>query len=37
MLGRDLDQWHQHTDYWGHVGGFRGDVWPPGINFLFLH
>ena len=24
----DLDQWHQHTDYWGHVGiyGFRGDV-----------
>ena len=27
---RDVDpaQWHQHTDYWGHVGmyGFRGDV-----------
>jgi len=27
---RDVDpsDWHQHTDYWGHVGmyGFRGDV-----------
>ena len=27
---RDVDpaQWHEHTDYWGHVGmyGFRGDV-----------
>ena len=27
---RDVEpsQWHQHTDYWGHVGmyGFRGDV-----------
>ena len=27
---RDVNpqQWHQHTDYWGHVGmyGFRGDV-----------
>jgi 3-deoxy-manno-octulosonate cytidylyltransferase (CMP-KDO synthetase) len=27
---RDVDplEWHQHTDYWGHVGiyGFRGDV-----------
>ena len=27
---RDVDPaaWHQHTDYWGHVGmyGFRGDV-----------
>ena len=27
---RDVDpvHWHQHTDYWGHVGiyGFRGDV-----------
>ncbi len=28
VRGIDPAQWHEHTDYWGHVGiyGFRGDV-----------